>query len=121
MRVAILAAVGRRIGIQKARDVDPWFYPDEKWARDMLEKTGFKVEKAEMEFRQTRCEEGEGGGVEGWVRLMGKQFFDAVSKEDGVREECIKEVVENLRTACECPTGGSYIGYVRLRVLARKV
>ena len=123
MRAAILAAVARRIGIQAARDADPWFFPDEKWMRQVLGETGFMVERAEMEFRPTRCtdEEGKGGGVEGWVRLMGKQFFDAVPEEGGVREECIMEVVETLETVCRSPTGGSYIGYVRLRALARKV
>jgi len=31
MRAALLGAVARRVGIEKAREADPWFFPDEKW------------------------------------------------------------------------------------------
>jgi hypothetical protein len=123
MRAALLSVVSRRLGIQRAREADPWFFPDENWARTKFEAAGFVVEKSEMEYRPTKCVQGEGGGVEGWVLLMGKQFFDAVGAEKGneERESCVKEVVEVLRTVCERPDGESWIGYVRLRVRARKV
>lgn len=47
MRAALLGAVGRRIGYETAREVDPWFFPDEVWMKKMLEETvgGWKVEK----------------------------------------------------------------------------
>jgi trans-aconitate methyltransferase len=119
MRAALLAAVGRRIGIEKARAVDPWFFPDEEWMKRTLEEKGFVVEKSELAYRQTKTETGQGGGIEGWVRLMGKQFFDALEEEG--REECVKEVVEVLKTVSTCASGGEVIGYVRLRVKARKL
>jgi len=123
MRTALLGAVGRRIGMDKAREVDPWFFPDEQWMKQTLEggNGGFKVERSELEYRPTRMEEGDGGGIEGWIRLMGKQFFDAIGGSSEQREECVMEVVENLRTVCGSPSGGEFIGYVRLRVSARKV
>lgn len=85
----------------------------------MLEETvgGFKVEKIEREYRPTKADQ---GGIEGWVRLMGKQFFDAV-EEGQEREECVGEVMEVLRSVCESPGGGEWIGYVRLRAVVRKV
>lgn len=116
MRTALLSVVGRRIGIAKAREVDPWFFPDEIWMRPALEGVGFQVERLEREFRPTRVGE---GGVEGWVRLMGKQFFDAVG--EGEREGCVREVCEVLKTVCEGTEGQDWIGYVRLRGLARKI
>ncbi|TAQ84746.1 hypothetical protein B7494_g6941 [Chlorociboria aeruginascens] len=122
MRTALLSCVGRRIGIEKTREVDPWFFPDEVWMRWMLEEEvgGWKVERCEREYRPTRADD---GGVEGWVRLMGKQFLDAVGKEKGKgeREECAKEVVEVLKTVTTSPGGGDWFGYVRLRVLAKKI
>lgn len=121
MRGAILNAVGKRVGEEVARWNDPWFFPDEEWMKAMLERNGFVVEKMELEKRPTKVEEGEGGGIDGWVRLMGKKFFDAVGVEGAVaREECIKEAVERLERDCKSPDGGHVIGYVRLRALARK-
>lgn len=120
MRTAFLSVVSKRIGIEEARRADPWFFPDEAWMQRMLVDNGFVVEKMEVQYRPTLMEEGEGGGIEGWTRLMGKQFFDPVVDE-GVREECIEEAVEVLRTVCTTPFGKEFIGYVRLRAVARKV
>lgn len=118
MRATFLSVVGRKIGIEKAREADPWFFPDETWMRGMLEETvgGFRVEKIEREYRPTKAD---AGGIEGWVRLMGKQFFDAVPEPE--REESIKEACTVLRTVCSSPGGGDWIGYVRLRALAVKI
>ncbi|KAL5345769.1 hypothetical protein ACLOAV_009523 [Pseudogymnoascus australis] len=119
MEATLLAVVARRIGMKRAREVDPWFFPDEKWMRGVLGEVGFAVEDVELEYRPTKCEEGAGGGVEGWVRLMGKLFLDAVA--EGEREECVREVVEALETVVGSAAGGYYLGYVRLRVKARKI
>ncbi|KAK6949561.1 hypothetical protein Daesc_009644 [Daldinia eschscholtzii] len=119
IRAALLSAVARRVGLPKAVEHDPWFFPDEGWATDMLENKvgGWKVERAEREYRPTQAD---AGGVEGWVRLFGAQFFEAL-KEGEEREECIKEVVDVLEVVCKNPSGGFHLGYVRLRVLARKL
>ena len=83
---------------------------------NMLEQTGFKVDKIEREYRPTKADV---GGIEGWVRLMGKQFFDAVKRED--REECEKEACDILKSVCASPGGGDWIGYVRLRAVAKRI
>jgi trans-aconitate methyltransferase len=118
MRAALLMAVGRRAGLDKAREADPWFFPDEEWVVDTMENKvgGWKVEKMEREWRPTTADN---GGVEGWIRLMGRQFFE-VLKDEAEKEECIKEVVEVLNGVCAKPRGGWMFSYVRLRVLARK-
>lgn len=124
MRAAILSAVGRRAGMARARSADPWFFPDEAWMVDVLENAvgGFKVERVEREYRPTRANEGPGGGVAGWVRLMGKQFFDVLG-EGEERAEAEREVEDILETVCRSPArdGGNWIGYVRLRAVVRKV
>lgn len=119
MRAALLSVVARRVGFERAREVDPWFFPDETWMTTMLEETvgGFKVERIERVFRPTKADT---GGIESWVRLMGKQFFDAVS-DPAERESCVKEVGEVLKTVCGSPDGSEWLSYVRLRVLARKI
>lgn len=119
IETALLAVVGRRIGMKRVREVDPWFFPDEAWMRGVLGKVGFAIEEIELEYRPTKCQEGLGGGVEGWVRLMGKVFLEAV--EEGEREECVREVIELLETVVGSAAGGYYLGYVRLRVKARKI
>ncbi|TVY43449.1 putative methyltransferase, partial [Lachnellula subtilissima] len=71
MRAALISVVAKRVGIERAREVDPWFFPDERWMRGMLEETvgGWKVERMEMEYRPTEADQ---GGVRAWVKLMGK-------------------------------------------------
>lgn len=119
IRAALLSATARRVGLDEAVAADPWFFPDEAWAVRMLEETvgGWKVERAEREYRPTAAD---AGGVEGWVRLFGARFFEAVP-EGPEREECIREVVDVLEVVCRNPSGGFHLGYVRLRVLARKL
>ena len=122
MRAALLEAISKRVDAKTAREADPWFFPDEEWMRAVLERHGFVVEKMELEERPTRVEEGKGGGIEGWVRLMGSKFFDVVGKEgEEVREECIREAVGRLERECRMEGGAHLIGYVRLRALARKL
>ncbi|KAF6838577.1 methyltransferase type 11 [Colletotrichum plurivorum] len=118
MRTALLMAVARRVGMAKAREVDPWFFPDEDWLRNALENEvgGWKVEKIEREWRPTMADK---GGVEGWCRLMGKELLDAVP--EGEREEAVREVAEVLGEVCRTPDGGQMISYVRLRCVARKL
>jgi hypothetical protein len=118
MRSAFISVIGRRIGYEKAREIDPWFFPDEVWMSKMLEEEvgGWKVERIEREYRPTRADN---GGIEGWVRLMGKQFLDVLGEEEG--KEAAKEVCEVLKTVCESPGGGDWIGYVRLRAVVRKL
>ncbi|RYP34177.1 hypothetical protein DL767_004404 [Monosporascus sp. MG133] len=122
MRAALLMAVARRAegGLEAARRADPWFFPDEAWVTEMMERTagGWRVDRVEREYRPTAATDQ--GGVEAWVRLMGAQFFEAV-EEGPLREECVREVVDVLECVCRNPSGGFQIGYVRLRVLATKV
>jgi trans-aconitate methyltransferase len=119
IRAALLSAVGRRVGLARAEEADPWFFPDEEWIRHMMEETvgGWKVERVEREWRPTRADQ---GGVEGWVRLMASKFFEVI-EDEREREECVREVVDVLEVVCRQPEGGWVFGYVRLRVLARKI
>ncbi|KAK4116186.1 S-adenosyl-L-methionine-dependent methyltransferase [Canariomyces notabilis] len=119
IRAALLSAVGRRVGLARAEEADPWFFPDEEWVRYMMEETvgGWKVERVEREWRPTRADQ---GGVEGWVRLMASKFFEVI-EDEREREECVREVVDVLEVVCRQPEGGWVFGYVRLRVLARKI
>ncbi|EMR81829.1 putative methyltransferase type 11 protein [Botrytis cinerea BcDW1] len=129
MRTALLSVVGRRCqgGLERARQADPWFFPDEVWMRNVLASSsslsdvdkegGWSIEKLEREYRATPADK---GGIEGWVKLMGKQFFD-VLEEGEERREAEKEVCEVLESVCRSPGGGDWIGYVRLRGVVRRV
>ncbi|KAK6612727.1 methyltransferase type 11 [Botrytis cinerea] len=129
MRTALLSVVGRRCqgGLERARQADPWFFPDEVWMRNVLasssslsdvDKEGeWSIEKLEREYRATPADK---GGIEGWVKLMGKQFFDVLG-EGEERKEAEKEVCEVLKSVCRSPGGGDWIGYVRLRGVVRRV
>lgn len=123
VHAALLAGlVAHGVPIQEAREASPWFFPSEVWMRRALEESGFVVEICESEYRPTRTtakdEEGQ-GGLEGWVKLMGAAFLEKVDesrRQDVVKWVC--EVLQDVDTREE--DGSTYIGYVRLRAVARK-
>lgn len=120
--VFLAALVRTGLSIEAARAASPWFFPSVPWMEQTLKGVGFEVEKCEFEYRPTKLNpdtEDGGGGIEGWVRLMGAQFLEAV--EEGKREEVVKEVCDVLETVLTREEDGSkWIGYVRLRAVARK-
>ena len=83
---------------------------------------GFRVEKCELEYRPTKLNPDTAdstGGVEGWLRLMGAPFLEAVDKTK--REMVLEEVcgvIDSIVTREE--DGSKWMGYVRLRVVATK-
>ncbi|KJR81570.1 uncharacterized protein SPSK_00846 [Sporothrix schenckii 1099-18] len=114
----VVSSVSRRIGLEAAKKANPWFFPDEAWARDILENRvgGWKVEKIEREWRETPAD---AGGIDGWIRLMARPFLDAVPEAE--REACTREIVEVLEYTTRTPKGSHTMQYVRLRVQARKL
>ncbi|MCJ1373100.1 hypothetical protein MMC20_004327 [Loxospora ochrophaea] len=122
VHAALLAAVVHQgLSIQQARDVCPWVFPSEKLMKRMLEDVGFVVERSQLEYRPTELTMEKEGGVEGWVRLMGAQFLEALPPGEK-REGAVREVCETLETIISHEEDGSrWLGYVRLRVFARKL
>lgn len=102
---------------------DPWFFPSVDWMRATLEDAGFVVEKIEAQDRPTKMtpeREDGGGGLPGWVRLMGATFLSLLEEEEDreVAVKCVCEVLERVVTRLE--DGSRWLGYVRLRAVARK-
>lgn len=118
---AALTTVGG-LSIEKAREASPWFFPSADWMSATLAQAGFNVEVCELEYRPTKltAETQDGsGGIEGWVRLMGAQFLEAV--EQGKRDEVVRKVCEWIDGVIRREEDGSkWMGYVRLRAVARK-
>ncbi len=116
----LAALVHQGLTIEAARNASPWFFPSEKLMRQMLNEVGFDVERSEIEYRPTKATAEKDGGLEGWVRLMGANFLDTLTsskeKEAAVTEIC--GVLESVMTHEE--DGSKWLGYVRLRVLAKK-
>jgi len=118
----VAALIAQGISPQAAYERSPWFFPSKDWMRAALQDTGFEVEKVEIEYRPTRMtpKDVDGkGGLEGWVRLMGAEFLEAV--DEGKRDEAVKlvvSIIENIITREE--DGSQWLGYVRLRGVAKK-
>ncbi|GAB7364408.1 hypothetical protein MBLNU230_g4951t1 [Neophaeotheca triangularis] len=120
----IAGLVAHGVPLARAREASPWFFPSEPWMRKVLGELGFEIEVAETEYRPTklmhRGEDGE-GGLEGWVRLMGAEFL-AVLEGEELRERVVGWVCGVLESVVRREEDGSmWLGYVRLRVVARKV
>lgn len=118
----IAALLAHGVAIEEARGAMAWFFPSEAWMREALETAGFAVERMEMEYRPTkltpRSADGS-GGLEGWVQLMCAQMLEAV--EETRRAGVVRQIVETLQSVVTREEDGSqYIGYVRLRAMARK-
>lgn len=120
VHAALLAAIVHQgLSIETAREASPWFFPSEETIRAMLEQAGFEVESSELEYRPTKLTAEQDGGLEGWVRLMGAQFLDALQSQK-LKDAAVTEVGEVLKTVIGRDDGSMWLGYVRLRVLARK-
>ena len=122
VHAALIAALMHHggMGVVEAREKCQWFFPSDASMREALEGVGFQVEVCELEYRPTKLTEGEKGGLEGWVRLMGGGMLEGI-EDVGKREAAIKEICEVLETVVTREEDGSkYLGYVRLRGLARK-
>jgi hypothetical protein len=121
---AALTAVlhhGFGVSLDAIQAANPWFFPSDTWMRQTLRNAGFVVEVCELVGRPTRLTEGEGSGtgLGGWVRLMCAQFLELVPEAD--REGVVVKVVDALKEVCtDIADGSQWLGYVRLRVLARK-
>ena len=121
IQAALLAAlVHQGLTIEAARKASPWFFPSERLMQQMLNAVGFSVERSELEYRPTKATAEKDGGLEGWVRLMGANFLEALGSVEK-REAAVKEVCEVLKSVMTHEEDGSmWLGYVRLRFLARK-
>ena len=121
VHTALLAAVVHQgLSIPEAHEASPWFFPSEKLMAKLLGEAGFTVEKSELEYRPTELTTGEEGGLEGWVRLMGAQILEKLNDESK-REAAVREVCGVLKRVCTHEEDGTqWLGYVRLRVLAKK-
>lgn len=111
------------LSLAAARAASPWFFPSTTWMEAALAEAGFDVEVCESEYRPTKltAERGDGsGGIEGWVRLMGAKFLEAVEGEER-RERVVRAVCEWVEDVVRREEDGSrWIGYVRLRAVGRK-
>lgn len=121
VHTALLAALIRQgVGIEQAREACPWFFPSEKLMTEMLQEAGFRVEKMKLDYRPTKLIAGKEGGLEAWVRLMGANFLDVLPTKDKM-EAVVREVCDVLQTIVTHEEDGSmWLGYVRLKVVARK-
>jgi hypothetical protein len=116
----IHALVQQNISVEKARETSPWFFPSDVWMKNALEEVGFQVEKVEVEYRPTKLTTSANGGLRGWVRLMGAQFLEILPAEK--QEVVVRQVCDVLQTAVtRVEDGSQWLGYVRLRGIARKV
>lgn len=119
LHAALISAVASRRGIAFARrpDVNPWFFPDAAWMVGALNSAGFLIDNMEMEDRPMRVETGPRRGIEGLVRVMGKSFIRAMYPAE---ETFVKGVCEVLESVCTREDGTQWMGYVGLRVKAKK-
>jgi len=93
-----------------------WFYPSIGEYSTLLEKTGFRVIRAEHFDRQTPLT-GE-NGMKDWFKMFAGNFFEGIPDQE--KEFILDEVQENLR-ATHFIDSVWYADYKRIRAVALKV
>ena len=58
--------IHRGVTPERAREVSPWWFPSLESMEMLVEASGLKWIKGEIELRQTKLTEVEGGGIKGW-------------------------------------------------------
>lgn len=120
MTALIYTLVQQGVPLDKAKEANPWFFPSETWIKDALETVGFQVDKVETEYRPTKLTSAINGGLAGWIRLMGAQFLELLDEEK--QDEAVKQICEVLEpVVTRVEDGSQWLGYVRLRGVARKI
>lgn len=105
--------------VEEAKAINRWFFPSKEWTQHMLEKAGFVVETIEVEYRPTKLTVMDEGGLAGWIQLLGAPMINAIPEAQ--RMDAVKQVCEILEPVVTKPEDGSkWLGYVRLRGVARK-
>jgi SAM-dependent methyltransferase len=56
----------RGISPQRAHEVSPWWFPSLEAMKALVEGAGFQWIRGEVELRQTKLTESDGGGIAGW-------------------------------------------------------
>ncbi|KAM3419917.1 hypothetical protein BST61_g3237 [Cercospora zeina] len=123
VQAAVIAALVHVGGVswQDARAASPWFFPSVDGMTKLLEGAGFQAEKCETEYRPSPVTEKKAdgsGGLEGWVKLMCAEFVEAAAEEK--REAVLKEIQEMIQSVITREDGSQWLGYVRLRAIAKK-
>ncbi|KAI6094001.1 S-adenosyl-L-methionine-dependent methyltransferase [Hypoxylon rubiginosum] len=121
VHAAIIGAlVHQGIPVDVARNASPWWFPSIEAMRTLVETQGFRWVRGEVELRQTELTSGEGGGIEGWVRLFGANFLELLPTQDQ-RDAAVKEVVQVLEGVGRRQHDGAFtVNYIRLRFVAQK-
>lgn len=107
------------IPTERLHELNPYFFPSERWMKQALEQVGFEVNVLELEYRPTEMTAAKGGGLPGWVKLFGAPLLNALPEEkqdEAVQHICA--VLDPVITLCE--DDSKWLGYVRLRGIATK-
>ena len=105
--------------LEQIKEIDPWFLPTVAWMKKALEDAGFTVEQLEYEYRPTQMTSAHGGGLEGYIKLFLAPILAYIPAEK--REEVVKQMCGILELVVTHEDGTQWLGYVRLRGMARKL
>lgn len=111
-----------KIPLDVVEAANPWFFASEPWMQKTLQQTAFKVDKIEVEYRPTKLTEqaADGsGGLSGWVQLMCSPFLELLPN-DNDKKAAASLVCTLLKDVVTREDGSQWLGFVRLRAIARK-
>lgn len=112
--VAAIATAMRAVARARGGDIalaHPWYFPAPDVYRALLESNGFSVKRIALIPRPVVLKT----GIEGWLMLFRKPFFQQFENE---AEKALEETVELLRPSLCDGLGNWTADYVRLRVEA---
>jgi trans-aconitate methyltransferase len=104
------------LGVAKAGDVNPWYYPSVSEYATLLESNGLEVRFITLFDRPTPLADGE-AGMRNWIAMFGSDYSAKLSPE--IQESFLRRVEELLRP--ELFRDGQWLAdYRRLRLVASR-
>jgi trans-aconitate methyltransferase len=116
---AMQDAFGRalvELGVAKAGEVQPWYYPSVSQYSTLAERNGFEVRLITLLDRPTGLADG-AAGMRNWINMFGADYLAKAG--EARREEFLRRVEEMLRSKL-FHDGQWWADYRRLRLAAYK-
>jgi len=102
------------LGLSRAGEINPWYYPSVAEYSALLEGSGFEVQMITLFDRPTGLADGE-AGLRNWITMFGSDYLSKVNSE--TREPFFRRVEELLRPDL-FRDGQWWADYRRLRFVA---
>ncbi|KAJ5613803.1 S-adenosyl-L-methionine-dependent methyltransferase [Penicillium herquei] len=115
----MFALMNQGLTAEEVEEKCPWFFPSDVYMKELLEEIGFNVQSIELRPQHLELTTGAGGGLEGFIKLVGAQMLD-LAGSDNQKDAVLEQLSRMLRYGTTREDGSQWITYSRLRCIATR-